>query len=472
MVSSRREVSEGMQRRSFPPFFRGGEGGGRSTPKAPGGRSVGTASPSGGRGRVFSRLVSVGLLAGAMALAPAWVSGCRDGSLSGDCVGGVVMDGVCEGKCSPDRCAYSDNTCVGNRCVLACDEHADCFVDGSQVCGPAKEDDTNADITICTSSGRPSGLGVSCPVGTECADWLSCPDGTGCRASQCGGVAEDCVLDTDACAGAEGCTTGKCSDGSACRVGCAESCTSWLACETKGEADATAYCTTRDCAADADCLPGYYCGITRDPHEVCGSDPKKGDGAPCGETPEPCKSPGEGGTTLFEGSICMLRRSCIKRGPAAPCATDLDCSWTLGQVCREAGGQRGCAQTCQLDEDCLPDTRCDLSPGAEPGALGACVPRFGAWIGSPESFCEPCLSDEDCGTKGSTWGCADLQAGMRGCFDWSYSTNCTSDADCPVSPSGKHGSCLDEGDGVTDKDPTYHKCYLPLDPAAGTPTCW
>lgn len=344
------------------------------------------------------------------------MAGCRDGTLSGDCVGGVVVNGVCEGKCTPDKCAYEDNTCVANRCVLACDAHADCLLDGTQVCGPAKEDDTNADITICQDSGRAAGLGVPCPAGDEC--------GAG------------------------------------------------LACETKGEADATAYCTTRDCASDADCLPGYYCGVIHDPHEVCGSNPKKGNDTFCGEIMEACKSPGDGGTSLFEGSLCMLRTSCLKRAQAAPCASDLDCSWIEGQVCREAGGQMGCTRACQFDEDCPADTKCELPGDTEAGAFGACMPRFGAWVGSPEAFCEPCLNDEDCGKKGSSWGCAELANGMRGCFDGAYSTPCVTDQDCPVAPSGKPGSCLDDRFKVDPSDPRYQKCYLPLDPDLLLASCW
>ncbi|MFO0588682.1 MAG: hypothetical protein U0441_14125 [Polyangiaceae bacterium] len=346
-------------------------------------------------------------------LAPAWGGGCREASIGGDCVGGVVIDGVCQGKCTPDKCAYADNTCVENRCVLKCDAHLDCFHDGTQVCGPATEDDTSAAIFICKDSGQTQGVGVACPVGDECA-------------------------------------TG-------------------LACQSKGEADPTAYCTERDCASDADCLSGYYCGVVRDPHEVCGSNPKKGDSAFCGETMEPCKSPGDGGTSLFEGSLCMLRHSCLKRDQAAPCATDLDCSWLEGQACVDVAGDKRCTRVCTTDAECQADTRCDVPSGA---AAGACVPRFGKWIGGKGKFCEPCLSDLDCGDKDSTWACADLADGMRGCFDGSYADTCTTDADCPVSPGGKHGTCLNEDWSLTPGDPLYHHCTLPTDPGLKTASCW
>lgn len=371
-----------------------------------------SASP-GRTPRLPSFLLSAALFAGVTLLLPAWASGCREEALGGECVGGIVIDGVCQGKCTPDKCAFADNTCVSNVCVLQCDSHLDCHLDGSQICAPATEDDTNATVRVCQGSGRPAGTGVLCPIGDECA--------------------------------------------------------AGLACQSRGEADPTAYCTLRDCAADEDCLSGYYCGIVRDPHELCGSSPKKGDDTFCGETDEPCMSPGASGTSLFEGSLCLLRRSCLQRGQAVPCAEDVDCSWIAGQVCHDVAGDKRCTRACVADADCQADTRCDLPAGA---AEGACVPRFGAWIGGEAKFCEPCLSDEDCGGKGTSWACADLADGMRGCFDASYPDTCATDADCPASPSGKHGTCLDEAYGLTPADTLYHHCTLPTDPALNTASCW
>lgn len=378
-----------------------------------------SSSPSSGRTpapRFPSYALSAALFTVAVLLAPAWAGGCRKEALGGDCVGGVVIDGVCQGKCTPDKCAFEDNTCVANTCVLKCDSHLDCKVDGSQICAPATEDDTNAAIFVCQDSGRPAGTGVACPIGDECAQGLTC--------------------------------------------------------ESKGEADPTAYCTLRDCATDDDCLSGYYCGVVRDPHAVCGANPPKGDDAFCGETDEPCKSPGEGGTSLFEGSLCLLRRSCLKRQQAAPCEGDIDCSWTAGQVCREVAGDKRCTRACVADADCQADTRCDLPAGAAEGTQGACLPRFGAWLGAEAKFCEPCLSDEDCGQKGTSWACADLADGMRGCFDGAYPDTCEADSDCPASPSGKHGSCLDDRFGLAPADPLWHHCTLPTDPALNTASCW
>ncbi len=413
---------------------------------------------------------------------------CRDFNKDfGSCVGGVVVDGVCEGKCTPDKC-LDQNTCVGNRCVLVCTSHTDCALDGSQNCAPAVEDDTGAPILACTSNGKAPGIGIPCPAGTECAEALVCPDGTGCVASQCGGAPETCTLDKDACKDIQNCTQGKCADGSVCRVGCTLDCAPWVACETSGEGDPNAYCTTRDCDSDADCIDGFYCGIVRDSHDVCGptcvgaqgnktcsSGPKngkacsedkdcqKGNDDICGQIKEDCLTPGQGDTS-FEGSVCLLRKSCLKRGPGVLCKSDVECSRTLNQKCVDSGGEFRCAQTCASDFECLSDAKCDL-------AQGACVPRFGAWAGNG-GFCEPCLSDEDCGKNGSLNGCAVLPGNGRACFDYSYPNSCVTDADCPESPGGLRGTCLDDEEGYSEGDEQYQRCSFPKSPKTGNPSCW
>ena len=389
---------------------------------------------------------------------------------AGECVGGVIVNGVCEGKCTPDKC-LAENTCVGNRCVLKCDSHADCYPDGSQSCVPATEDDTSAAINVCQFTGQSAGVGVKCPFGNECDPWMSCPDGGTCFSWQCGGDPAACVLDDVACNGAEGCVFGKCAaDGAPCRVNCQTECTAWLSCETKGEADAEAYCTNRDCEADADCLSDYYCGIVRDPHEICGSNPKKGDNNFCGQTSDPCVAVGPDGkatdgTSRFEGSLCMQRRSCLKRGQATPCTTDLDCSLVDGQKCVAYAGETRCAQICGKNLDCKLDNQCDL-------ALGACVPRFSQWVSAGGAFCEPCLNDEDCGGNGTAWACTDISGGMKACFDQSFPDTCNSNADCPAAPGGKPGTCLDEGEGVGPGDSVYKRCYFPINPTTSKTSCW
>lgn len=329
------------------------------------------------------------------------------------CKGGVVVDGVCEGKCKPELCVEG-NTCVANRCVLLCDSYRDCASDGSQSCLPAVEDDTSLAVFTCQPSGRPTGVGVPCPNGTECP--------------------------TD------------------------------LECETAGEGDADAYCVDRDCASDADCTAGYFCAIARDPHEVCGSSPKKGDNDLCGTTEEPCvtvdaNGVATDGSSRFEGSVCMLRRSCFKRAQLAPCATDLDCSVVEGQKCTAYAGESRCSRICGSDTDCRPDAMCDT-------AQGACVPRFSAWLTSGAAFCEPCLSDEDCGPKGTTWSCVQLSGGEGACFDQSFPDTCTTDADCPLTPGRINGTCLTEAYGVAPGDPIYHRCYLPIRFLDNKTSCW
>lgn len=434
------------------------------------------------RSRFVSRLASLfaaGVAISGMALlAPACGDNSTGGSggspecdadsvlVDGECkkCDGVIVNGVCEGKCTADKC-LENNVCVNNRCMLECDSHRDCDPAGGQDCTPAKNDETDADVNVCTFVARPAGMGVACPFGFECDGWRACPDNGICFTGQCGGDQAACMPDTEACKGVDNCVFGKCPDNTACRTDCFTACNTWLSCEGKGEADADAYCTKRDCMSDDECIGGYYCGIIRDPHEICGSSPKKGDNSFCGTTNEPCVALPEAATTRFEGSVCMLRKSCIKRNAGAPCKTDLDCSQFDGLACVTYAGEQRCAAKCLADSDCAKDASCDP-------AVGACVPRFGAWKGAPGTFCAPCQTDEDCGTAGTFWACSDLSNGMKACFDQSFPDTCTTDADCPASPSGKHGSCLDEDFGLGAGDPQYHHCYLPVNLNTNKTSCW
>ena len=61
---------------------------------------------------------------------------------------------------------------------------------------------------------------------------------------------------------------------------------------------------------------------------------------------------------------------------------------------------------------------------------------------------------------------------MRACFDYSFATACTVDADCPKSAGGVHGTCLDERATVTPTDSSYHKCYLPINFDTNKTSCW
>jgi hypothetical protein len=247
-------------------------------------------------------------------------------------------------------------------------------------------------------------------------------------------------------------------------------CAAGLECQTAGAGDAEAYCTNRDCQSDDECIDGYFCGIMRDPHGVCDTNPPKGDNNFCGTTSDPCISVDANGlatdgTSRFEGSLCMLRRSCFKRAQGALCTSDLDCSQKEAQKCTAYAGESRCSRTCAGDDDCTPDNHCDTS-------AGACVPRFTAWASSGGGFCEPCFSDEDCGGVGTSWACVELSGGTRGCLDQSFPDACTTDLDCPLSPSGDHGTCIDEALGVSPGDPIYHRCYAVFDPVTYQIGCW
>lgn len=490
------------------------------------------------RSRLFTYLAAAAAISGAAILVPACggETGTGGSGGAGSCDGvivdgvcrecdGVIVNGVCEGKCTADKCLES-NVCVGNRCLLTCTSHRDCDPAGGQDCVPAKDDETSADVNVCQFTGKPAGMGIPCPNGFECDGWRACPDNGICFSGQCGGDQAACVTDTDACNGVDNCTFGKCPDGTGCRTDCFTACNLWLTCDTKGEADADAYCTKRDCMSDDECIGGYYCGIVRDPHGLCGSNPPKGDDSFCGTTNEPCVTLPEAGTTRFEGSACVLRKSCLKRGPGAPCTTNLDCSQYDGLTCLAFAGESRCAPLCTIDKDCPADSACpgdEQLIGAVPAScnnnvldageeceivdgqpvfsvpdltcqgfgftqggtvscascqvntktcLSACEPRFGAWKGPPGTFCAPCLTDEDCGTAGTYWACMDLSNGQHGCFDRSLPDTCTKDSDCPASAGGKHGSCLDEDFGLAQGDPEYHRCYLPVNLNTNKTSCW
>lgn len=434
-----------------------------------------------------ARLTPFVLAAFALVFAGSLGLACDPAEDLGECVGGIIIDGVCEGKCSPEKCK-EQNTCVDNRCLLVCASHGECQVDGVQSCAPAKEDDTGADILVCQASGKPLGLGASCLSTSGCEDLLACPDGGGCSAAQCDGDPAACARDEAACEGASGCTAGKCPGGDTCRVGCETDCSPWLSCEGVAE-DPNAYCTLRDCASDDDCIAGFHCGVVRAPHDVCGpvcagpegekkcaggpldgatcesdSACQKGNDSLCGQTAEPCKTPGQGSGSFFEGSVCLLRRSCLERGPGDVCQSDVDCSRNEGQKCVAAAGETRCAPACASDLECQSDASCDV-------AQGACVPRFGAWVGTGQ-FCEPCVNDEDCGSAGSSVACLQIQGGGRACFDQSHPDVCTTDDECPMSPGGLHGVCLDEGEGISPGNPLYDRCSFPVSAGTGKPTCW
>ncbi|MBK9265993.1 MAG: hypothetical protein IPM54_40185 [Polyangiaceae bacterium] len=387
------------------------------------------------------------------------------------CEGGYVTpEGACEGKCDPTKC-LAGNTCVGNRCILECDSHNDCLDDGTQNCAPAVEDGTNREIMACQPNGKNWGVGAKCPFEDECASLYSCSTtGEKCDLQQCGGAPDTCKVDEERCYARANCNIGKCPDGSPCTVfSCSpQECTANLACVTKGEGDADAYCTKNDCESDTDCPGGYYCGAMRDPRQLCDSMPQKGNNNLCGKVSinTPCVPASDlgNGNTLFEGQGCILRKACLKRNECAPCETDLDCSGGIANHCITMPNEatKRCARECGSNADCGRDFACqDVA-----GVGNMCVHKFGACAGSGK-FCEPCLDDTDCGPLTGTSVCFTHNDGQRGCGDIAFPDQCTTSADCPKSPSGLPAYCVDDPGS-----PLHQRCYIFAINALDKATCW
>jgi hypothetical protein len=330
------------------------------------------------------------------------------------CVGGVVVNGKCEGKCDPSKC-QANNTCVANRCELQCTKPADCIA-GQQDC-VAKKNDAGQDVSVCEYAVTKSAdIGTSCPLGSECDALMACPDGSSCGPD----VAKpNC-------------------DAAHCKA---------LYCVGGGVGDADAYCANLDCASDSDCATGYTCSVIRLKQKICGT--TKG-------TDDPCLDPADfnkDGATFSEGPISLLRKACRKRVSCQPCKTDDDCSLVPGQACVQIGASDTfCAKSCNTSKDCEDDHTC---------GGGFCVPKTGSCTGSGK-FCEPCNTDLDCAAGGPTVACVNATGDQRACFD-TKAVNCMTDADCPQAPapSTRHGKCLDATVGVNQGDPGYHTCYLP-----------
>lgn len=454
-------------------------------------------------------------------------TGCDDPATP-PCEGYVEADGDCVPKCDPSKC-LAGNVCVENQCRLACSSHLECFAGGQvgtqllpqQACTPTN-DDGGAAVSVCLETGHQPpatgpAQGKACPFGEgDCATKI-CANGLECDPMACGGKPAECVKDEALCAGKEECNIGKCaSDGARCTVTtCEPSECKALTCNSSGEGDATAYCMRTDCSADEQCGPGFYCGYVRDPHDVCGEtcsggkcsdgractkdgDCQKGNNTFCGKTLEPCIDPKTkpAGTTFEEGPLCMMRRACLRRDECTPCTTNLDCSAGAGALCLNLGVSPdkpalACASLCKDDTNCRADQACvpagGNTCGKAPGvycttaadcpaegdtceARNVCRPRSGgcnAEGASDSKFCFSCVSDLDCGGPDSSWGCSELGSGERACFDQSFSTTCTKDTDCPKSPGGASGTCLDENDGVNPGDDVYHRCYFPAKKSGG-----
>ncbi len=451
--------------------------------------------------------------------------GCSTETTPGDsCKGGfereIYKGKVCEPLCDPAKCK-AGNVCSNNRCALVCDSHADCWA-ATQSCTAATDDTTETAVTVCVDNGHwpvdgyPSGsYGQACPFGDADCYGFACPNGMECDPM----APADCMRDEYACFGFEEgeCNIGITEDNQRCTLNTCDAaqCTQ-LNCLSAGEGDADSYCTHPDCEDDSHCPSGFYCGVTRDAHDICGNtcsggscshdsnqscktdaDCQKGNNNFCGKTLEPCVDPsafGANGASFFEGSLCLLRRTCKLRKKCAPCTTNLDCSIGGTDVCADVGGEKGCALFCTEATHCRADELCqaygntcaanpsvDCTTGEDCPTAGdqcvarsVCVPASGscrATNASGDKFCHKCLDDTDCGDKDSSMGCAQVGNGEFGCFDMNFGTSCTTDNDCPTSPSGAHGVCLDDKYGVSMSHSLYHRCYFPYNEDKGF-TCW
>jgi len=450
-------------------------------------------------------LAFCGLVASAMAP----TTGCDTADEGPTCEGGyLTAAGACLPKCDPSKCREG-NVCVENECRLQCAASAECRA-GEQRCSATK-DDAGASVQVCLANGHnvPStglGQGKPCPFGqSDCATTV-CPNGLECDAGACGGKPALCVKDEAACAGQENCNIGACPDKTKTRctvTTCDASECKALSCISSGELDATAFCTQTECSNDDQCGVGFYCGLVRDPHDICGetctggkcssgssctkdSDCQKGNNNVCGTTQEPCLDlkAQPAGSSFQEGTLCLMHKQCLRRESCAPCKDNLDCANGKMDVCVTIGKSPACTHFCSADANCRADETCvpsGKSCTATPSIWcekdtdcpedndtcaprNVCVPRTGschAETATDSKFCFACTSDLDCGPVGSSWACSELGFGERACIDLSFPNACTKDADCPLSPGGKHGYCLNENAGVDPSNSVYHQCYFP-----------
>jgi len=388
---------------------------------------------------------------------------------------------TCEGLCSPSACANPGNVCVDNLCALPCAAEIDCPI--GQSCVPAVTDGTSMPIAICQINGK-SAIGLKCPLGNECAaQQPSCPDGSNCDYTQCGG--DTCSPDPIACGDAGTCAIGRCADSTPCTVpGCTSDQCQPLVCLSSGAGDADAYCTMLDCQTDDNCGGGFWCAIARDPHPICGAAAGKlpglcaiscvsnaacvtayGTGSVCttGFCQPPCVMTG-GATTFKQGSFCTERNECRVRRACDPCTTDLDCSAVAGQHCTAMPPPNDSAKFCSVD--CSTDADCPSSFGC---TGNECVPRYGTCTGTG-AFCEPCHSDDECGA--GRYCSREETGGERICTAPIGGTPCSTDANCPTSPSGQHGACMDTAENSAPGDGVYHTCWLPYNTATARFACW
>jgi hypothetical protein len=388
---------------------------------------------------------------------------------------------TCEELCDPSKCMNPGNVCVDNHCELPCMSQLDCAQPGQNCVAATTDGADGGSINICQPNGR-APIGKPCPLGSECKGLMACPDGSNCDFTQCGG--QTCTPDP-LCAVDAGtpCVTGTCPDMSPCTVqGCTMDQCKPLLCLSAGAGDANAYCTMQDCQTDANCPGGFACDKVRDAHPICGAPASKlpglcgisctaaaacvtayGTGSTCASSmfcEGACVMANAPGTTYAQGPYCTFRNECRMRKLCEPCTTDIDCSLVPGNHCTAIGSANFCLNACKTDADCGNGFKCNGS---------ACVPRAGSCTGS-KTFCEPCHDDTECG---SGLYCSRESSGVeRICVSPIGTIMCMTDADCPKSPSGLHGKCMDETVQSTPGDGIYHTCWLPYVSGSSRFECW
>jgi hypothetical protein len=125
-----------------------------------------------------------------------------------------------------------------------------------------------------------------------------------------------------------------------------------------------------------------------------------------------------------------------------------------------------CTDDCNSNADCAVGFAC---------TGGECVPRFGS-CSAPAgtgTFCETCVTDADCATG---LLCSRPPSGVeRVCaLPLGKGAACPNDDDteCPLSPSGQHGKCMDASVQSSPGDGIYETCWYPYTAATGLFACW
>ena len=434
------------------------------------------------RPAVFLRLALV--LAAIVALVvPASLAGCGGdscaaGSVQADndcgkaCVakGGLVENGACVAKCDPTDC-LANNTCVNNECQLECTSYKDCQL-GTQDCLPAKEDGTGKAIFTCQSSNK-APFATSCPFGTECAALKACPNGDSCNHAQCSNNGE-CKKDEASmhrrprtARSASALTARRPAPSPAARrPSASRSPASPRARPTRTRiarsrtarvtriarrASSAASAATRTTSATA---RNQTCSMEKGNNTInCGSTRRRrncllGQTWPVGHllrrrrplhrrpasarrasapTATPCFS---------KARSASFATPCLERRLCDPCEVDGQCTRTCPAAPASTSAARSAVRTvgCGIAGQRLParDYECEAK---------FCQPRFGKCVLGDGAFCDPCLSDQDCGDKTTRKACVSGSRNQQACEDLAFPKACTGDADCGMNDKGEHLHC-------------------------------